>query len=106
MFAFLVESVFSFFFLFFLVAFLVESVFSFFFFFFLGRFLGRKRVFFFSYLLVFFFKFPPLLDRYVNRRYKNYDEKKMLRRYLHTKKNPFQIVSKKTFSANIFGFMS
>ena len=45
---------------FFLVAFLVESVFSLFFsFFFLGRFLGRKRFFLFSYILVFFHKFPP-----------------------------------------------
>ena len=32
-----------------------------FFFFFLDRFLGRKGVFLFSYFLVFFYKFPPLL---------------------------------------------
>ena len=41
-------------FYFFLIAFLVEGVFSFF------LFLGPKRVFSFSYFLVFFHKFPPL----------------------------------------------
>ena len=38
---------------------LVDSVFSFFFLFFLGRFLGQKCVFLISYFLVFFNKFPP-----------------------------------------------
>ena len=42
----------------FFLFFLVENVFSSFF---LDRFLGRKRVFLFSYFLVFFYKFPPLV---------------------------------------------
>ena len=31
-------------------------------FFFLNAFFGRKRIFLFSYFLVFFYKFPPLID--------------------------------------------
>ena len=46
-------------FLFFLIAFLFESVFPNFFLFFLYRFLGWKCVFLFTYLLDFFYKFPP-----------------------------------------------
>ena len=43
---------------FFWFVFMVESVFSFFSLFFLDRFLGRKRIFLFSYS-AFFYKFPP-----------------------------------------------
>ena len=46
------------FFLFFLVAFLVEFLFSFF----LERFLGLVLVLLFSYFLVFFYKFPSLVE--------------------------------------------
>ena len=47
------------FFLFFFVAFLVEFLFSYY----LDRFLGQVSVFLFSYFLVFFYNFPPLVNQ-------------------------------------------